>query len=94
MKINKELILQVAKNARLNLTEKEIKEFEKDFKNILDTFSDISKVDTKNVKESFHPIEIKNHLREDKVEESLSQENALKNSKHRTDIYFKGPKAL
>ena len=34
------------------------------------------------------------HLREDVVKESLSQEDALKNSKHRTDIYFKGPKAI
>jgi len=94
MKINKELILKVAKNARLNLTESEIREFEKDFENILNTFSEISKVDTKNVKESFHPMEIKNHSREDKVENSISQEDALKNSKHRTDIYFKGPKAI
>ncbi len=94
MKINKELILQVAKNARLELTEPEIKEFEKDFKDILDAFSKISEVDTKNIKESFHPIEIKNHLRKDEIKESLSQEDALKNSKHRTDIYFKGPKAI
>lgn len=94
MKINKELILKVAKNARLNLSESEIKEFEKDFKEILDIFSEISKIDTKDIKESFHPIEIRNHLREDKVKKSLTQEEALKNSNHRTEIYFKGPKAI
>lgn len=94
MKVDKELIKRVANNARLNLTDKEIDEFIPQLKDILDVFSKISEVDTKNVKESFHPVEIKNNVREDKVEKSLTQEEALRNTVHKKDGYFKGPKAI
>lgn len=94
MKINEELIKRVAKNARLNLTENELKKFIKECSDILDVFSKIQDVDTKNVKPAFHPIEIKNHLREDIIEDSLSQDDALKNAKHQMNGYFKGPKAI
>ena len=94
MKIDKELIKRVASNARLNLTENEIKEFIPQFKDILNVFSKIAEVDTKNVKESFHPLEIKNKVREDKIEKSLTQEEALRNTIHKKDGYFKGPKAI
>ncbi|MBD3354888.1 Asp-tRNA(Asn)/Glu-tRNA(Gln) amidotransferase subunit GatC [Candidatus Woesearchaeota archaeon] len=94
MKVDKKLIENVADLARLKLTDKEKKEFVNDFKEILDTFSKIDEVDTKNTKESFHPVEIKNRSRDDLVEESLSQEEALSNTKHKKDGYFKGPKAI
>ena len=63
MKINKDLILKVAKNARLNLIESEVDEFLPQFKEILDTFSKISKINVKHIKASFQPIEIKNGVR-------------------------------
>ncbi len=94
MKIDKELIENVARLARLKLTEKEKKEFTEDFKEILDAFSKIDEVATKNTKESFHPVEIKNRLRDDIVEDSLTQEEALSNTDHKKDDYFKGPKAI
>ena len=94
MKIDKELIKRVASNARLNLTEKEIEEFIPQFKDILNVFSKISEVNTDNVKISIHPIEIKNNTREDIPEKCISREDALKNTKHKKDGYFKGPKAI
>ena len=94
MKIDKELILNVAKNARLNLTEEEIEEFLPQFKEILNTFSKIDKVKTKDVKASFQPIELKNVYREDEIKKCLSQEDALKNTIHKKDGYFKGPKII
>ena len=51
MEINKELIIHVAKLARLELTNSEISEYEKDFREILKVFSKIQnkiKIDTKN----------------------------------------------
>ncbi|MDD5650505.1 MAG: Asp-tRNA(Asn)/Glu-tRNA(Gln) amidotransferase subunit GatC [Candidatus Nanoarchaeia archaeon] len=94
MKLDKELIKKVAKNARLNLTENEIEKFTKECSDILNTFSKIEEVDTKNIEPAFHPIPIKNHLREDLIEDSLSQDDALKNAKHQINGYFKGPKAI
>ncbi len=94
MKVDKELILKVATNARINLKEEEIKEFISQFKEILDSFSKLNEVNTNNVKPSFHPIDIKNVLREDVVKGCLSQEEALSNAKNKKDGYFKGPKVI
>ncbi len=94
MGIDKKLIEKIAKISRLNLTESEIKEFLPQLKEVLENFSKLSKVNTKNVKPSFQPIEVKNILREDKVEKCVSQEDALKNSKHKKDGYFVGPRAI
>ncbi len=94
MDINKEIILKVAKNARLNLTEDEVKEFLPQFKEILSTFSELSKVNTEKVKPSFQPIEIKNALRDDEPKECVSQDEILKNATNKKNGYFLGPKAL
>ena len=94
MEINKELILKVAKNARINLTENETEEFVPQFKEILNAFSELDKVKTDNVKPSFHPIDIKNAFREDSPKECVPIEELLNNTKNKKDHYFLGPKVL
>lgn len=94
MKLNRELIEHVAEVARLNLSKKEIDKFLPQLKDILEVFSKIEKVNTKNIKPSFQPVELKNMMREDEEEDSLSQEEALSNTKHKKDGYFKGPKVV
>jgi len=94
MKIDRELIEHVAKVARLNLTEEEVKEFLPQLKEVLKAFSKLSEVDTGGVEPSFQPVELKNMLREDVVGECLSQEDALSNSENTKDGYFKGPRAV
>ena len=94
MNIDKELIIKVAKNARLKLTESEIKEFIPQLKEVLESFSQLSKVNTDKVKPSFQPIEVKNKVREDIIKESIDVRELLKNTKHKKDNYFLGPKTL
>jgi len=94
MKVDKELIKNVAEVARLKLSSKEIEEFAVELKEVLENFSLIDKCDTSDVKPSFQPVELKNHLREDKVTKCLTQEEALSNTEHKKDGYFKGPKAV
>ena len=94
MKVDKELIENVATVARLELSVKEKEKFVKEFKEILDAFSTIDEIDTSKVKSSFQPVELKNMTREDKIEDSLSQEEALENTDHKKDGYFKGPRAV
>ncbi len=94
MQVNEELIVKVAKNARLKLSDSEIKEFIPQFKEILNSFSELSKVNTDKVKPSFQPIEIRNSLREDKPRPSVDTNEILKNAKHKKGDYFLGPKAL
>ncbi len=94
MNIDKELIEHISDLARIKLTEAEIKRFLPQLKEILDAFSKLDKVDTKDTKPSFQPVELKNMMREDKVGKCLKQEEALSNSKEKKDGYFKGPMAV
>lgn len=91
-KIDKELVKKVADNARLKLSEQEIEKFTKQLEDILQAFKEIDKVNTANVKPSFHPQEIKNIFREDKVKEW--KWNPLSNTKHKEGKNFKGPKIV
>ncbi len=94
MKVDKELIKNIASLSRLELTENEIEMFTKELKEVLDNFSIIDKCKTEGLEPSFQPVELKNHMREDKVKECLSNEDALKNTEQKKDGYFKGPKAV
>ena len=94
VEITKELIEHVAEVARLKLTDKEIEKFSKELKEIIGVFSNIDKVDTKNIEASLQPVELKNMTREDKEEKTFSQEEALSLSEHKKDGYFKGPRAV
>ena len=94
MKIDKALIKHVAEISRINLTETEIKEFLPQLKEILDAFSKIKQVNTDNVKPSYQVVEIKNALREDIPKKCLDNDIALKNTKHKRNGYFMGPKVV
>lgn len=94
MNVDKKLLERVSANARIKLSPEEIKAFLPQLKEILAAFSQIDKIDTKKVKPSFQPIPLKDRWREDETEECLSQEQALQNTEHRKNGYFKGPKVL
>jgi aspartyl-tRNA(Asn)/glutamyl-tRNA(Gln) amidotransferase subunit C len=94
MDLSRETVKHVAEVARLNLTEQEISEFLPQLKEIIGAFSELKKVDTDGTQPSFHPIALKDALGEDNPEPSLTNEEALRNSKHKKDGYFKGPRIL
>ena len=85
-------IRKVARIARLKLSDQEVQKFSKDLESILEAFQDLERVPTHGVKPSFQPIETKNVLRKDKVEPSLTQEQALANARNKEKGFFKGPK--
>jgi aspartyl-tRNA(Asn)/glutamyl-tRNA(Gln) amidotransferase subunit C len=94
MKIDESLLQKIASNARLQLTEKEINEFLPQLREVLDLFSMLDKVDTKNTKPSFQPINVSNVLREDVITSCLTTQEVFLNVKNRKGDYFKGPKAI
>ena len=94
MKLDRELLLNIAKNARLSLTEEEIAEFLPQLSEVLDVFSKLNDVKTDNVKPSFHPIPIENVMRDDKVEKSFSSQEVFQDVKNKENHFFKGPKAI
>ena len=63
-------------------------------KEILETFSLLKEVNTKGVKPSFHPVEMKDVMRDDKERGCLSQKEALSLAPHKKNGYFMGPKVV
>ena len=94
MEIDRKLLEHVAEVARLKLTEEEIKKFLPQLKEALEFFSKLQEVNTENVKPSFQPVELKNAMREDIEKECLTQDEALSQTEHKKDGYFKGPRAI
>ena len=93
MKVDRELLQHVSDVARLNLTDREIDEFLPQLKEVLSAFSELKEVDTEGVVPSFQPVPLRDMLREDVKESSLSQKEALDGSEHKNG-YFKGPRAI
>ncbi len=92
--IDRELLLKVAKNARLQLSEKEVAEFLPQLQGILEAFSKLDKLDVSKQKPSFQPISLENVWRSDSAKECLSSEQALSLTQHKKDNYFKGPRVV
>lgn len=86
--------MKVAKNARLSLSEDEIRQLTKDLNDIVVAFSELDKINTNNIKPSFQPVDVRNNFREDNPRDCVPQELILKNSYHKKDGYFLGPRAL
>jgi aspartyl-tRNA(Asn)/glutamyl-tRNA(Gln) amidotransferase subunit C len=92
---SEETIDHLSKLALIDLTDEEKKKLPKQLGEILNYFKKLNDLDTNNVKPTTHPIDgLKNVFREDIPWESLSNEEATKNSKHKQDGYFKAPRIL
>jgi len=94
MEITPDIVRKVAANARLKLKEEEVKKFAAELKEILAAFKKLSEVDTKNVKPSFHAVEVKNVSRKDVPGKCLDREEALSLTPHKKNGYFRGPKVI
>lgn len=95
-KVDMELLLKVARNARLELTGQEVKKFLPQMKAVLESFARLDELDVSKEEPSFQPIPIKNVFREDRADRAkcLSQEEALSNTQHKKDGYFRGPRVV
>ena len=69
-KIDLAMVEHVARLAKIRLTEKEAKKYQKDMNDILKAFGELRKVNA-NKKPSFHPVDVKDVLRKDEVEKEL-----------------------
>ena len=92
--IDEETVVHLAELAHITLSDKEKTEFAKQLSSILEFFSQISELDTENVKPTYHVLELKNVFREDEPRDSMPQEVALKNAPQKEKGYFKAPKIV
>lgn len=88
MKIN---VPHVAKLANLTLTDKEIRTFEKQLQTVLDYIEKLNELNTEKVGETSQTTNLENIFRDDKIElnNSLSQDEALSNTKSQHSGFFK-----
>jgi aspartyl-tRNA(Asn)/glutamyl-tRNA(Gln) amidotransferase subunit C len=92
--IGREEVEHVAWLARLELSEEEKERFSKQLGQVLEHASKIKEVDTSDVLPTSHSLPLKNVFREDKVEESLSQEETLANAPKKEKGAFLVPKII
>ncbi|MDE1860791.1 MAG: Asp-tRNA(Asn)/Glu-tRNA(Gln) amidotransferase subunit GatC [Candidatus Micrarchaeota archaeon] len=76
---------------RLKLSAKEREDIRKDIDDIISYFDEVSKVDTGREKEAYHPVEMQEKLREDKVVPFGNVQGLLSNTKTYR-FYVVGPK--
>lgn len=86
MKIN---VSHIAKLANLPLTDAEKKKFEPQLESTLEYIDQLNKVDTNQVKPTSQVTGLENVTREDVPSESLTQEQALSNTKEQHNGLFK-----
>ena len=84
----------IAGLAKLELSEAEKRKFAKELDKIIKYIDQLKEVDTENIPPTSHIIPMENVLRENKVEISLSQDEALTNAPDKKDEYFKVPKVI
>ena len=93
-KLTQEQVRHVAKLARLNISEDEVKLFTEQLSNILEYVAQLQKLDTENIEPLAHALPVHNVLREDIVKPSLSNDEALANAPQRDGEFFAVPKVL
>ncbi len=82
-------VVHVAKLANLPIKPGEEKKFEKQLSEILSYVEKLKEVDTKNVEATSQVTGLENITREDETSPSLSQEEALLNTKYKHNGFFK-----
>ena len=94
MSVTEKDVQYIANLARLQVTEEEAKSYAKDMSSILEYMKLLSEVDTSDVKPLEHVIDLDSRFRNDKAEEPLSHEDALKNAPDADSDYFRVPKVI
>ena len=94
MTIDKELILKLENLAKLELSGDERSQLTGDLNNILSMVEKLQELNTEGVEPLVYINEEVNKLREDKINNQVSQKEALKNAPQQDGTYFKVPKVL
>jgi len=93
-KLTEAQVRQVAKLARLELTEQDVSEFAGQLGAILDYVEKMNELDTESVEPLAHCLAITNVFQEDRPRPSLGTEATLANAPERDGAFFKVPKIL
>ena len=94
MQIDKNLILKLEKLSRLQLSDTERQQIQKDLNNILGMVEKLQELDLSKVEPLVYISDEVNVLRADEVKNQVSREAALSNAPDKTAEYFKVAKVI
>ena len=91
MKVNNKLIQDIAKLSKLKFDDSAEEKMKSDLEKMIAFVDKLNEIDTESIDPLIYMSEEVNVLREDKVSEEISQEDALKNAPEKDSDYFKVP---
>ncbi|MBP9477466.1 MAG: Asp-tRNA(Asn)/Glu-tRNA(Gln) amidotransferase subunit GatC [Sebaldella sp.] len=94
MELSKEDVKKIAVLSKLEFNDVEIENFRSDLSEILNHMEELNELDTSNVSPLYNVSDLHDVVREDKVKESLSLEEVLKNSPDKDENFIIVPKII
>ena len=94
MKISKDEVKETAELARLEFSENELEKLTEQLGRILDYVADLNELNTEKIEPTSHILELSTPLREDKVNQLITVEEALANTSETNDDFFVVPKVI
>lgn len=92
--INEDLIKQIAKLAKLTISDEEITNYMPHMKKVLSHFSELETLNTDHIEPLITPVDLKSYLREDQVEKNISTEDLLEDAPSRVGQLFQVPPVI
>jgi aspartyl-tRNA(Asn)/glutamyl-tRNA(Gln) amidotransferase subunit C len=92
--ISRDDVANLAKLARIDLSEDELSHLSKELSVILDAVARVQEVAAADVPPTSHPLPLKNVFREDEVRPSLTPQDALSGAPAQEEQRFKVPQIL
>ena len=94
MELSKDDVIKIAVLSKLEFNDDEIESFRNDLSGILNHMEELNELDTTGVSPLFNVLDLHDVVREDKVKESLSLEDVLKNSPDKDENFIIVPKII
>lgn len=94
MSISREEVRYIAELARLTFTPDEEERLAEEMNAILSYMEKLNELDTAAVPPMSHVLDLTNVFREDRVEQRISREEALRGAPDADEAYFRVPKVI
>ena len=94
IKVTQELVNSLADLAKLNFNNQESEQIKSDLEKMLEFVNTISQINTDGVEPLVYINEEKSLLRNDEINNELTQNESLKNAPSKDSDYFKDPTVL
>jgi aspartyl-tRNA(Asn)/glutamyl-tRNA(Gln) amidotransferase subunit C len=92
--ISRDEVLHVARLSRLHLTDEEVERMRQQLDAILAYIDKLRELDVEGVEPTAHAVPLVNVMRDDALQPSLSQDQALANAPDRAEEFFRVPRII